>query len=169
MVKRLVLNEAIRADNVRLLDEHGEQIGIVPLSTALAKAREKELELALIAVHPETPVVKFLDYGKYKYEQNKQLRKQQSKAKKADVKGIRLGLQTGLHDMEVKATAAKKFLAKGHPLKVQLQLKGRQMMHKDLAMEKIKEFANMLSEEATVDGAPKPQGYQITMILIPKK
>ena len=143
--KRLILNEEIRAERVRLLDERGEQIGIVTLSIALEKAREKGLELALVATHPENPVCKFMDYGKYQYEQKKQQRKQQSKAKKADIKGIRLGLQTGQHDMEVKVNAAKKFLAKGHPLKVQLQLKGRQMMYKDLAVGKIKEFAEMLS------------------------
>lgn len=169
MAKRLILNGDIRADKVRLLDESGEQIGIVPLSVALEQAREKELELALVATHPETPVVKFLDYGKHQYEQKKMKQKQQSRAKQADVKGIRLGLNTGQHDMEVKMKAAQKFLSKGHQIKVQLQLKGRQMMYKPQAVEKIKEFAAMLTEDATVDGEPKPQGYQVTMILTPKK
>ena len=73
--KRLILNEEIRAERVRLLDERGEQIGIVTLSIALEKAREKGLELALVATHPENPVCKFMDYGKYQYEQKKQQRK----------------------------------------------------------------------------------------------
>ncbi len=169
MAKRLILNEQIKANNVRLLDEDGTQMGIVPLHVALEKAKERELDLALVAVHPEHPVCKLLDYGKHQYKQSKQKSKQKAKAKKADVKGIRIGLNTGQHDIEVKIKAARKFLGKGHPLKVQLQLKGRQMMYKANAVEKVKEFAQLLAEDATVDSAPRAQGYQVTMILIPNK
>lgn len=169
MAKKLILNEQIRANNVRLLAEDGTQLGIVPLKEALEKAKEEGLDLALVATHPETPVCKLLDYGKHQYKQSKQKAAQKAKAKKADVKGIRLGLNTGQHDIEVKIKKAQKFLSKGHPLKIQLQLKGRQMMYKPQAIEKIKEFAEMLAEDATVETEPKAQGYQVTMILIPKK
>jgi len=167
--KKLILNEQIKANTVRLLAENGDQIGIMPLAEALEKARDEGLDLALVATHPENPVCKLLDYGKHQYKQKRMKAAQKAKAKKADVKGIRLGLNTGQHDIEVKIKAAKKFLSKGHPLKVQLQLKGRQMMYKANAVEKIKEFAQLLSEDATIDMPPKAQGYQVTMILIPIK
>lgn len=167
--KKLILNGSIRADKVRLLDEDGTQIGIVPLAVALAKAKERELDLALVATHPEAPVCKLIDYGKHQYKQKKEKSRQKLKAKKADVKGIRIGLNTGQHDIEVKLKSARKFLGKGHPLKVQLQLKGRQMMYKSHAVERTKEFAELLANDATVDAEPRAQGYQVTMILIPKK
>ena len=167
--RKLILNEQIRANEVRLLDEDGSQLGIVPFKEALEKAKERELDLALVATHPTHPVCKLLDYGKHQYKQAKKKQQQKQKAKKADIKGIRIGLNTGEHDIEVKLKAAKKFLDKGHPLKVQLQLKGRQMMYKKQAMEKIKKFGEMLSEEATIEREPRPQGYQITIIMIPIK
>ena len=167
--KKLILNEQIKANNVRLLAEDGTQIGLMPFAEALQRAKDEELDLALVATHPETPVCKLLDYGKHQYKQKRQKAVQKSKAKKADVKGIRIGLNTGQHDIEVKLKAARKFLSKGHPLKVQLQLKGRQMMYKADAVERVKEFAELLTEDATVDSPPKAQGYQVTMILIPIK
>lgn len=163
------MNEQIRANNVRLLDDDGAQLGIMTLQKALEIAKEKGLELALVAVHPETPVCKLLDYGKHQYKQSKLESQQKAKQKKHEIKGIRLGFNTGENDLQIKMKMAKGFMEKGHPIKVQLQLRGREMAYKDLAIAKAKQFVEMLGEHGTVESAPKLQGYQITMIMNPKK
>ncbi len=169
MAKRLILNEQIKAENVRLLDEDGTQLGIMPFAKALELARSKEVELALVAVHPETPVCKLLDYGKHQYQQNKLASQQKTRQKKHEIKGVRIGFNTSEHDLEVKINMALGFLKKNHPIKVQLQLRGREMAYKNFALDKAKKFAEMLAEHAELESAPRLQGFQITMILNPKK
>lgn len=125
--------------------------------------------LDLVEVSPLTvpPVCKIMDYGNYLYKQKRAERKQKRSQKQTEVKGIRLSIRTGQHDLEVKAKQAIKFLEKRNIVKVNLILKGREMSHLSLAQKKIHEFSSLLDEHATIEQEPKLQGSQLTMILNP--
>lgn len=110
-----------------------------------------------------------MDFGKHLYKQKKLLQKQRSKQKKSEVKGVRLSLRTGEHDIQVKIKKARQFLEAGHSLKVALIFKGREISHFDLAVEKMQTFKKELADIAKVDQEPKKQGYNLFMILSPLK
>ncbi len=132
-------------------------------------AQEAELDLVEVAPQANPPVCRIMDFGKYLYKQKKQLQKQRSKAKKHEVKGIRLSLRTDKHDIETKVKKARKFLEQGHSLKVALIFKGRELSHFDLAVAKMEEVKKQLEDVAKVDQEPKKQGYNLFMILSPLK
>ncbi len=161
------MNERIRATRVLLIDEAGEQLGEMATTEALAKARASEMDLILVAANAHPPVAKIVDYGKYLYEQKRTARKQRSAGKALAVKGIRLGLRTGEHDVDVRLKQAEKFLAKGHKLKVELRFRGREIQHSDLGIIKLEKFAESLVEVAKPDEPPKKIGRQLIMILSP--
>ncbi len=110
-----------------------------------------------------------MDFGKYLYKQKKQLQKQKSKTKKHEVKGIRISMRTGQHDIDTKLKKARQFLADGHSLKVSLIFKGRELAHFDLAVEKMNSVKVALEDVAKVDQGPKKQGFNLFMILSPLK
>ncbi len=163
------MNERIRATRVLLIDADGEQLGEIATSEALAKARANEMDLLLVAADAKPPVAKIIDYGKYLYEQKRTARKQRSAGKALAVKGIRLGLRTGEHDVEVRLRQAEKFLAKGHKLKIELRFRGREIQHSDLGIIKLNKFAESLAEVAKPDEAPKKIGRQLIMVLSPSR
>lgn len=135
---------------------------------ALALAKESGLDLILVAPNINPPVCKIMDYGKYLYKEKKAERKQKASQKQSEVKGIRLSLRTGEHDIEVKVNRSRKFLSERHSLKIQLILKGREITHLDLAREKMLKFAEKLAEIAIMDMPPKRQGNSLIMTLSPK-
>lgn len=135
---------------------------------ALALAKENGLDLILVAPNINPPVCKIMDYGKYLYKEKKAERKQKASQKQSEVKGIRLSLRTGEHDIEVKVNRSRKFLSERHSLKIQLILKGREITHLDLAREKMLKFAEKLAEIAIMDMPPKRQGNSLIMTLSPK-
>jgi translation initiation factor IF-3 len=136
---------------------------------ALAIAKEQDLDLVLVAPNVNPPVCKILDYGKHLYKQKKIDRKHRASQKKSEVKGIRLSLRTGVHDIEVKLKRARGFLEERHSLKIQLIFKGREVAHRDLATEKMLAFAEQLKDLAVVDNPPKKQGHTLFMTLSPLK
>lgn len=149
---------------MRLIDENQEQLGVISLEEALNLARERGYDLAEVAPNISPPVCKLLDYGKYLYRQNKIEQKHRSK-QKSEVKGVRLSIRTGEHDMEVKMRKAEEFLKDGHTVKLTIIFKGREMAHKDIAREKMFKFAEGLQHIAKIEEAPKSQGYTMIMIL----
>lgn len=136
---------------------------------ALALAAEKELDLAEVAPNVNPPVCKILDYGKYQYHQKKVETKHRKMQKKREVKGVRMGFKTGDHDVMVRAKQAKKFLEAGNSVKVTLIFRGREVIYKDLAIEKLMKFGKELEEFATIEQEPKKSGHTLNMILTPKK
>lgn len=136
---------------------------------AQALADEAGLDLVLVSPQSNPPVCRIMDYGKHLYRQNKQDRKQRASQKQVEVKGIRLSLRTGEHDIDVKVKRARKFLAERHGIKVQLIFKGREITHLDLAQAKMREFAQKLTDVARVEVAPKRQGNTLFMTLSPLK
>ena len=165
--KKLRVNQFIRAQTVRLIDDEGKLIEVVDLGKALEMARERELDLVEVAPNAVPPVCKFMDYGKYIYRQQKAERKHNAQQKQTEVKGIRIGFRTGIHDIEVKAKQTRKFLGDRNVVKVTMLFRGRENTHKDLGMEKMRVFYNMVKDVCKLDDRPKSQGNTLFMILSP--
>ncbi len=131
---------------------------------ALDLAKEKGYDLVEVSSKSKPPVCRLLDYNKYKYKRDKQMRKHKAHQKRREIKGIRLSLRIGPHDLRFKAERAEKFLSQRYKVKVELILKGREHAHTDLARDIMKNFSKMV-EKAEVEQEPKKQGNQIIMIL----
>lgn len=138
-------------------------------SDALAKAKEKDLDLVEVSPNSNPPVCKVMDYGKYQYKQKKIDQKHRKMQKQSEVKGIRIGFRTDKHDLEVKRKQAEKFLSERNIVKVALIFKGRELAHIGKAKEKLIAFAETLKEFATIEEGPKRQGNNLIMILTPLK
>lgn len=137
------------------------------LEKAIEMAREQELDLVEVAPNAKPPVCKIMDFGKFLYRQKKQEQKQ-TKSKQTEVKGIRLSMRTGVHDLQVKANKAKEFLKERNLVKVALVLRGREFTHLNLAYVKMKEFEQMILDTGVVEEPAKKQGNNIIMIINPK-
>lgn len=151
-----------------MIDEAGEMIGVMSSDEALAKAKEAELDLVEISPNAKPPVCKIIDYGKFLYNEKKK-EKQQKKASKAqEMKGIRLSFRIGPGDLDRQRSHAQEFLQDGHPVRVQMMLRGREKAHKDLAFAKMREFNKSLEEFGQLDQPPRMSGSQIIAMLKPK-
>jgi translation initiation factor IF-3 len=171
--KRFRANEKIRRPVVVLVDENGENIGDVPTPKALAMAREAGLDLVEVNPAANPPVAKIMDYGQFKYEKEKKAHKQKMQQKKVDTKGIRLSVRISRHDLDMRLEQAEKFLNKGHKLKVELILKGREKAHPERAREVMRDFFKELSAKDSLEIAEEQgltkQGGRFTMLLVNKK
>lgn len=163
-----LLNERIRDREVRLIDEDGAQLGIVPTRDALLTAKEKGLDLFLVQPDANPPVARIMDYGRFKFEQEKRARETKRKHHVVDVKEIKMRYKIEDHDYNVKLRAAQKFLTDGDKIKVLTILRGREMQHKDMAITLMNRFANELKEVAMIDREPKIEGKSVIMILSPR-
>ena len=161
------VNETIRVPQLRLIDDEGEHIGIMSTGDALAKARERELDLVVIQTKTDPPIARIVDFGKYKYEQDKEEQKNKAKQKSVEVKGIRLSVRIGAHDMEVRKEQAKKFFGEGNKIKVEIILRGREKAHSNIAEQTIREFTELLHKDVPVkiETPLTRQGGQLTVIL----
>lgn len=166
--QKLKKNKDIRAREVRLIDEDGTQVGVVSLSEALERAEDAGLDLIQVSPDAEIPVCKVIDYGKYRYEQEKKLQKAKKAQKNQEQKGIRLSVKIGKHDFETKLKKAKEFLEDGSKLSIQLRFKGREMAHPELGKKVIEDFIAELGE-VTVDAEPKLQGRSMNVTVSPKR
>jgi translation initiation factor IF-3 len=161
------INELIRFPEVRVIGENDEHLGVLPTPVAIQKAKERDLDLVVIQPKAEPPVAKIVDFGKFKYEQDKEARKQKSKQKTVEVKGIRLSLRIAAHDMEVRKEKAKEFLAEGDKVKVEIILRGREKRFGDLAKQVIEQFIALLNKDVPVkmEQPVTRQGGQLTSIV----
>lgn len=139
------INTEITAEEVRLIDENGEHVGVLPFGEALERARASEFDLVEIQPQAKPPVCKIEDYGRLKYNLEKDLRKQKAKQKKVEVKGIRLSLRIGQHDLDVRLSQAKRFLEQQDKVKVELVLRGRERQHTELGKKIIDQFIEALT------------------------
>ncbi len=161
------VNENIRFPELRVITDEGDHLGVLKTPEALQKAREMEQDLVIIQPKAEPPVAKIVDFGKYKYEKEKENRKQKAKAKNVEVKGIRLSVRIGAHDLDVRRDQAKKFLEEGDKVKIEIILRGREKRHGDLAEKIIQEFAASLNQQLPIK-TEQPitrQGGQLTSIV----
>ena len=166
--KEALINEEIRDAEVRVIDETGTMIGIIPIEEALRLAEEKNLDLVNVSPNANPPVCKILDYGKYRYEIQKREKDAKKRQKVTEVKEVRLSTFIEEHDIQVKAKNASKFLQEGNRVKVSLRLRGRERDYANHAIEVMNDFAESLSDICTVDKKPKFEGRGITMFLSPK-
>ena len=163
------INEEIRDKVVRLIDEDGGQLGIVPIEQALQAAIDKDLDLVKIAPKAEPPVCRIMDYGKFRFEQAKKEKEARKNQHTVDIKEIRLSAKIDVHDFEVKARAAQKFLKSGDKVKVSVRFRGREMAHTSIGLTILKRFAEACAEVSTVEKEPKLEGRQMLMFLAPLK
>ncbi|MDD3278570.1 MAG: translation initiation factor IF-3 [Lachnospiraceae bacterium] len=164
-----MINEQIRDREVRLVGEDGEQLGIVPIKEAQQKAQDAGLDLVKIAPTAKPPVCKIIDYGKYKYELGRKEKEAKKKQKMIDIKEVRLSPNIDTNDLNTKVGAARKFLSKGDKVKVTLRFRGREMAHMGSSKHILDEFAQSLSDIATVEKVPKIEGRSMTMFLTEKR
>ena len=162
------MNEDIRAKELRVIMEDGEQLGIISRDEALEKAEAANLDLVLISPNANPPVAKILDYGKYRYQQQKREKEAKKKQKQTQMKEIRLSTFIEDHDIMVKSNTAAKFLKDGDKVKVSLRFRGREMGYQNRGREVMAKFAENLAEIASVEREPKMEGRSMTMFLAPK-
>ena len=168
IAKEALINEEIRASELRVIDADGNQLGIMSRQEALDLSEEKKLDLVCIAPKAEPPVCRILDYGKYKYDQQKREKEAKKKQHTTQVKEIRLSTFIEDHDIMVKAKTGAKFLKDGNKLKVSLRFRGRERDYVARGQEVMEKFAEAVSEVGDVEKKPKFEGRSLTMILTPK-
>ena len=152
-----------------MIDQNGEQLGIMLTRAALELAEERQLDLVKIAPTAKPPVCKIMDYGKYRFEQSKREREIRKNQKVIDIKEVRLSATIEDHDVEVKFKAATKFLKDGDKVKVSIRFRGRQISHSEIGLEVMKDFAERLQDIAVVERRPLTEGRNMTMVLAPKE
>ena len=152
-----------------MIDQNGEQLGILLTRAALELAEEKQLDLVKIAPTAKPPVCKIMDYGKYRFEQSKREREIRKNQKVIDIKEVRLSATIEDHDVEVKFKAATKFLKDGDKVKVSIRFRGRQISHSEIGLDVMKDFAERLKDIAVVERRPLTEGRNMTMVLAPKE
>jgi len=171
--KKFRSNAQIRVPVVFLIDENGENVGEMPLREALARAEAVELDLVEVNPKPDVPVCKIMDYGQFKYEQDKKAHKQKVAQKKVDTKGVRLSVRISQHDYDMRVAQGLKFLQKGHKLKIELILKGRERQHMAKAAEIIRTFVADLSKAEGMNIISEQdltkQGARFIMVVVNKK
>ena len=165
--KELDINGAIRDREVRLIGADGSQLGVMSAREAQRLADEKNLDLVKIAPQAVPPVCKILDYGKYRFEQQKREKEAKKNQKVVEIKEIRLSLNIDTNDFNTKVNQAAKFIKAGHKLKVSIRFRGREMAHTALGLEVHKRFAEALPE-AVVDKQPKLEGRSMLMFMSPR-
>lgn len=167
--KELLINDDIRAKEVRVFNENNEPMGIMELDAAKSYAYDKGLDIALIAPQAQPPVCRVMDYGKYCYERDKKEKENRKKQQTVEIKEVQLSCRIETHDFNTKVNRAIKFLEEGNKVRVNLRFKGREMAHQDRGHEVIERFIESCSEYGSVDKKPVLEGRQISLNLAPLK
>ena len=165
IIKQLRINQMIRAQEVRLVGEKGEQLGIMPLSQAQETARKHDLDLVEVAAAVVPPVCRLLDYGKYKYQQAKKEQEMRKSQKVSPLREIRLRPKIGIHDFEAKSRTARKLLADGDKVKVTVLFRGREITHPELGHKLLQRMTETLNENASMERQPIIEGKRMNIIL----
>lgn len=162
--KELEMNERIRDAEVRVVGDDGSQLGIMSSKQAFQLAQEQNLDLVKIAPQAQPPVCRIMDYGKYRFEQQKKEKEAKKNQKTVEIKEIRLSLKIDTHDFNTKLAHAEKFLAAGDKVKVSIRFRGREMAHTNLGADVMNRFAQAV-QNGTVDKLPKLEGRSMTMLI----
>ena len=162
------MNEEIKSATVRLIDETGENHGVVPLEEAIERAYDAGLDLVAVAGDADPPVCKIMDYGKFKFQAQKKANLQRKKQKTVTVKEIQMRPNIDRHDYDVKMRSARKFLEDGDKVKVTLRFRGREMAHQDLGANLLTRVRDDLEEMVKVEQFPEMEGRRMTMVVAPK-
>ena len=161
-----MVNEEIKAKEVRLIDHNGENHGIVPTSQALQMAEDAGLDLVLISPNQAPPVAKILDYGKYKYELAKKAKEAKKKQHVVEIKEVKVRYKIDTHDYEVRLKSVRKFISQGNKVKIVVMLRGREMQHSNLAFELANRFIKDLENDSVqIEKRPQLEGRNVTLYL----
>ena len=167
IARDLRVNEMIRIREVRVIDDEGQQLGVMPTVEALALAQEKGLDLVEVAPTAAPPVCRILDYGQYKYELQKRDREAKRKQKSQTFKEIRLRVKIDVNDLRTKARRAAEFLDEGDRVKVTVQFRGREMTHANLGRDLLVRASEMLVEHGTIERQPLMEGRNLYIVMAP--
>ena len=165
------MNDQIRRNPIRLIDEQEQMVGVVDTGEALDRARELGLDLVEVAPDADPPVCRILDYGKFRYEQSKKERANKKNSKTAELKSIRLGrsLKIGQNDIEIRIRQTQKFLLLGHKVQIVQRFRGREVTLTDKGMERLADIADRLAPLSKVEAPPRRNGRELAMVLAPDK
>ena len=162
------VNDQIGVTSVRVVDENGEMLGVLPVQDALDRAKNSGLDLVEVSPNAAPPVCKILDYGKFKYEAQKRANQARKKQKTFDVKEIKMRPGIDAHDYDVKMRAITKFLGAGDKVKVTMRFRGREMAHQEIGMDVLMKVKVDLDDVAKVEQMPRLEGRQMTMVVAPR-
>ena len=162
------MNENIDNRTIRLIDETGENVGVVATSEAIDRASNVGLDLVEVSPNADPPVCKIMDFGKYKYEEQKRKSEARKKQKIIDVKEIKMRPNIDQHDYDVKMRSINRFLDEGDKVKVTMRFRGREMVHQDLGLKLLQKVRDELEEVAKVEQFPRLEGRQMTMVMAPR-
>ena len=164
------INERIRLSPVRLIDDEGNQVGVVPVDEALRMAREKGLDLVEVAANSRPIVCKIMDYGRFRFEQEKKAREAKKQQHQIDIKEVKYRPNINIHDFETKTNRARKFLEQGKHVKVTIMFRMREMRRPENGFELLRRVADELEDVANLDRMPdRLEGRDLTMLLRPQK
>ncbi len=167
--KELLINDDIRAKEVRMLDENNGQLGIMNLNDAKTYAYDRGYDLVMIAPTATPPVCRAMDYGKYRYEVDKREKEAKKKQQVIEVKEVQLSYKIEAHDFETKVNHAIRFLQDGNKVRVSLRFKGREIAYQELGKQKLEQFREAVSEYGAIDKKPTLDGRQLIMFIAPTK
>ncbi|NPB05233.1 MAG: translation initiation factor IF-3 [Aquificae bacterium] len=167
--KRYRVNRQIRAREVRVIDENGQNLGIMPIREALALAEEKGLDLIEIAPNAKPPVCKIADYGKFKYEMKKKAKEAKKKQKTIEVKELKMRVGIEEHDYQVKLKQLKEFLEEGNKVKLRIIFRGRENIRPELGERLVQRFAEDAAEYGELEKKPSKEGRFMIAVFAPKK
>jgi translation initiation factor IF-3 len=168
ITKSVNVNNEIRAANVRVIGEKGDQLGILPIQQALSLAREQGLDLVEVAPQLDPPVCRIMDYGKFRYQQTKKVHEAKKHRTIIQVKEVKIRPKTEEHDFQFKLKNIRKFLEKKNKTKVSLMFRGRELQYQEAARKILKRITEETQDLATVEQEPKLEGRNMTMVLGPK-
>ena len=161
------VNEHIKDRQVLVIDEHGEKLGVLDTKVAIDMAFDRELDLMVVSPNAQPPVAKFLDYSRFRYEQQRKQKEMKKKSQQAELKELRLSPVIDKHDLETKLNHAKKFLSKGHKVKMSMRFFGRMITHIDVGREVMDQFVELIKEFGTAENRPKMDGRYLVVIIAP--
>jgi len=168
IAKDMMVNDGIRARELRLIDQNGEQLGVKSKAEALSIAEKANLDVVLVAPNAKPPVARIMDYGKYRFEQQKKEREARKKQKVISIKEVRLSPTIDVNDFNTKLRNARKFLEKGDKVKASIRFKGRAITHKEIGQRVLDRLAEETTDIATVEQKAKMDGRSMFPVLAPK-
>lgn len=168
IAKDVMVNDGIRARELRLIDQNGEQLGVKSKAEALQIAERANLDVVLVAPNAKPPVARIMDYGKFRFEQQKKDREARKKQKVINIKEVRLSPTIDVNDFNTKLRNARKFLEKGDKVKASIRFKGRAITHKEIGQKVLDRLAEETADLATVEQKPKMDGRSMFLVLAPK-
>nr|WP_205422909.1 MULTISPECIES: translation initiation factor IF-3 [unclassified Granulicatella] len=164
----MMVNDGIRAKELRVIDGQGEQLGVMTRTQALKLAEDANLDLVLVSPNAVPPVARVMDYGKYRFEQQKREREARKNQKVVTIKEVRLSPTIDENDFQTKLRSGRKFLEKGDKVKVSIRFKGRAITHKEIGQRVLEKYAEETADIAAIESRPKMDGRSMFLMLAPK-